>query len=274
MRIRRNTFNLILLTVCLVMILGFMGKQIIKSGILSDKKIIENENPAETSAPDVSEPPSDTEPEQSLPTDSKNQASSDTAYTFSNCDKSYFDDALFIGDSRTIGLSEYGFLNTADYFAVSGMNLYSLDKETITIDGTEYSFSQLLEAKDYKKIYLMLGINELGYDFDQTLKKYTALVDTLKASEPDAVIYVCANLHVTKTRSDENKIYNNQNIDRFNAKVAELADDHTIFYLDVNELFDDEEGNLKQEYTYDNAHVLGKYYVTWCEWLCTKAIVK
>ena len=51
-----------------------------------------------------------------------------------------------------------------------------------------------------------------------------------------------------------------------------MADDETIFYIDVNEVFDDGEGNLANEYTADNAHVLGKYYADWVTWLLTKTI--
>ena len=50
---------------------------------------------------------------------------------------------------------------------------------------------------------------------------------------------------------------------------------HTIHnYIDVNEIFDDENGNLRAEYTSDNTHILGKYYVNWTEWILTKAIVQ
>ncbi len=35
-------------------------------------------------------------------------------------------DVLFIGDSRTVGLSEYGDLGNADVFADSGMSVFNL----------------------------------------------------------------------------------------------------------------------------------------------------
>ena len=43
-----------------------------------------------------------------------------------NAQRSYFDDALFIGDSRTVGLYEYGDLSHALVIADSGMNIYKL----------------------------------------------------------------------------------------------------------------------------------------------------
>jgi len=38
-------------------------------------------------------------------------------------DTTYFDDALFIGDSRTVGLAEYGNLGQAEVLADSGMSV-------------------------------------------------------------------------------------------------------------------------------------------------------
>jgi lysophospholipase L1-like esterase len=133
---------------------------------------------------------------------------------------------------------------------------------------------QLLENNSYGKVYIMLGINELGYDFYAITNKYFKLVDTVKSLQPDAIIFVQANLHVTKIRSDSDKVYNNSNLDKFNRMISALADNKTVFYIDVNKNFDDENGNLSEDYSTDNTHVLGKYYMDWSEWLCTKAIAK
>ena len=49
---------------------------------------------------------------------------------FQKVDKSYLDDALFIGHSRTLGLMEYGGVSQASYFADSGMSVFNLEKTT------------------------------------------------------------------------------------------------------------------------------------------------
>ena len=188
--------------------------------------------------------------------------------TWTTVDTSYFDDALFIGDSRTVGLSEYGDLSNADFFATTGMSVYEVYDETVSVPSVgKVTLEQLLGSMTYGKVYIMLGINELGYYFDQTVEKYGQLVDYVREMQPNAVIYIQANLHVTKSRSDTDDIFNNKNIDRFNSAISEFANGSDIFYIDVNELFDDASGNLNQEYTSDNAHVLGKYYVVWCQWI-------
>lgn len=183
-------------------------------------------------------------------------------------DTSYFDDALFIGDSRTVGLSEYGDLGNAEVVADSGMNVHEIfDKNFVTRSGEKKSLERILSENRFGKIYLMLGINELGYDFDYTVAKYGKLVEKLRETQPDALIFLQANLHVTAGKSAASGIYNNENIDRFNQAVKQLADNRKLYYLDVNELFDDETGSLSEAYTADNAHVLGIYYADWVEWL-------
>lgn len=187
-------------------------------------------------------------------------------------DSTYFDDALFIGDSRTVGLSEYGNLGQAEVLADSGMSVYKIRKSSFHLrSGEKMSLDELLAARQFGKIYIMLGINELGYDFDQTVNRYREIVELIQTTQPGAIIFLKANLHITKEKSDTSPYYNNEGIDRFNDAVSKMADGKRIFYLDVNPLFDDGQGALNPEVTSDNAHILGKYYSTWVDWILTQA---
>ncbi len=195
-------------------------------------------------------------------------------YVETESDSTYFDDALFIGDSRTVGLKEYGTLNNADYFATPGLSVYTIPKTRMAVGDEELSLEDFLEQKDYGKIYLMLGMNELGYDFSQTVERYRTFVEELLNSEPGVILYLCANMHVTITRSENDAIYNNASINRMNAEIENLAEEKELPYLDINVLFDDEQGNLNAEYASDDSHVLGRYYETWCEWLQSKTVIR
>lgn len=202
----------------------------------------------------------------------KTETETDQEPVMYEADTSYFEDALFIGDSRTVGLHEYGDLGGAEVIADSGMNVYKIyEKEFMTAAGDEKLLETVLSETQYGKVYLMLGINELGYDFERTVSRYQELVGRIREAQPEAKIFLQANLHITKEKSEASPIYTNENIDRFNEAVEQMADNRTIFYLDVNELFDDEEGSLSKTYTVDNAHVLGKYYADWVEWILRHA---
>ena len=179
----------------------------------------------------------------------------------------FFQDTLFIGDSRTMGLAEYADLNNAVVFANTGMNVYRLYSLKNAVHDQEAYLEDILAKKQYRKIYLMLGINELGYDEAQTVKRYEEEVLKLQKSQPDAKIILEANLHVTAARSERDSIFNNAGIDRINENIRKIAEKYGLSYIDVNEIFDDGTGALNPDYTHDEVHVLGKYYQQWADWI-------
>mgnify|MGYP003375033128 CR=1 FL=1 len=83
-------------------------------------------------------------------------------YSFTQVDESYFDDAAFIGDSRTQGLLEYGGIEDhADFYCKTSLTVYNLfEKPKAFIqDGNEkITLEEALTRHSYKKIYLMIGI--------------------------------------------------------------------------------------------------------------------
>ena len=112
-------------------------------------------------------------------------------------------DALFIGDSRTVGLMEYAGIDGADYFCTVGMSVFNIHKKPVSVPNVgKVTLTELLNSKKYGKIYIMLGINEVGYKFSNTIEKYSELIEFVKSKQSDAVIFIQANLHVTKSRSD------------------------------------------------------------------------
>lgn len=190
-------------------------------------------------------------------------------------DKHYLDDALFIGDSRTVGLYYYGDIKNADFFCDVGMSIYNLPSTRVSVGkkGT-YSLDELLTKYKYGKVYIMMGINEAGYNIDDIDKKYAELIEKIKKSNPDAIIYICANLHVTTEKSNEKTRINNANIDSVNYRQRLLVDNKRTFYINANTIFDDDTGGLNPEYTGDNIHLFASCYEDWVEFLLTKTIVK
>ena len=207
--------------------------------------------------------------------DNKTESKKNSKHEKQTVGKEYFDDALFIGDSRTVGISEYGDLNNATFFANTGMSVYNVfDKKVSVPKVGKVKLDQLLTSKKYGKVYIMLGINELGYNSNNTLKKYKELVKFVQNKQNNAIIYIEANLHVTVEKSNKDKVINNVNINKFNNEISKLADNEKIFYIDINEKFDDKDGNLSSNYTQDNVHIYAKYYKEWSDWLSQNAVEK
>ena len=89
-------------------------------------------------------------------------------------DESYFDDVLFIGDSRTVGLRDMARLGQADYFCNVGMTVYTMFREGSTDRNYSYQrLETLLTEKTYGKIYLCLGtsahINKRQKDYHRDI---------------------------------------------------------------------------------------------------------
>lgn len=193
------------------------------------------------------------------------------AWEYAMADENYFNDAVFIGDSRTVGLYEYGGITGATFCASTGLTVYKLfEAKIVPVEGSKekQTVEELLSERQFAKIYLMIGINEMGVGTVETfMDQYKTVVAHLQELQPDAIIYVQAIMRVSAERSAQGDYINNEGIDVRNEEIAKLADGERIFYLDVNPLFCDEEGGIIQEYTTDGVHLRAKYITIWTDFL-------
>ncbi len=194
-----------------------------------------------------------------------------TAYDYVLENESYFNDAAFLGDSRTLGISDYAGLEGADFFCDNGMTIYKLlgdDGVTYQKTGEKVDLKEILQEKHYGKIYIMLGMNELGYgDTPMYLKQYLKVIQQIKEWQPGVIIYVMANLHVSQEKNNMESEFNNININDKNVASARLANGKDVFYLDCNPLFTDEEGYLLADLTFDGVHLYAQHYDKWRDFL-------
>ena len=197
-------------------------------------------------------------------------------YAFTEVPREYFDDALFIGDSRVTGVELYSGWDNLTYYAEGGMTVYSMfQSKTAQVEGQTLTIEEALRKRSFGKIYLEIGINEMGTGtVDSFMEAYEAAVDYLRELQPDAILYVCSIMYVEQSKSESDPIFNNPAIQERNDRIAALADGENIFYLDINEVVTDETGNLNPDYTWDEVHLLGKYDVIWLEYFSSHGIVK
>lgn len=227
--------------------------------------------PEEETTEETTQPPETTAPETTAPPIIEETTVADTsappAYTGEH-KSANFGNVLFIGDSRTVGLRDYANLGAADVFAENGLNVFQLFKDVINIPGKgQVTLENLLSAKQYDKIYIMLGINEIGYNLDKVIEFYGKALDKIQEYQPNTTIYIQANLLIQKSRSDRDPVYNNANMQYLNDHMAAFADGVKRIFIDVNPLFSDGAGNLSAQYAYDDFHLLGSYYAVWADWI-------
>lgn len=228
----------------------------------------EGETSADTQTETMTtEEPQPTEPSEELPKE----------VVYHTVDDSYFADALFIGDSRTVGMYEYGGLEKiSTFYASTGLTIYKMfDSKIVAVPGQKKKITveEALSEKQFAKIYLMIGINEMGTGtVESFMKAYGEAVQHLQQLQPDAVIYLQAIMKVTTERSAQGDYITNEGIEARNEEIAKLADDEKIFYLDVNPLICDETGGMVASYTYDGVHLKAQYIPIWLDFLKEHAV--
>ncbi|MCR5417514.1 MAG: hypothetical protein K6E84_01200 [Lachnospiraceae bacterium] len=196
-------------------------------------------------------------------------------------DESYFDDALFIGDSRVDGLADYGGLQDhATFVCRDSLTVYKLFDEQLRYKdpygnrGTA-SLSKVLSFRQYGKIYLQIGINEVGLGTTkQFYEEYRTALMKIRAAQPLAILYIDGIMHVTAGRSSSDSVMNNTNIVDRNRAIATLANGKDIFYLDMNPYVCDENGNLLSELSMDHAHLKASAHGRWKDFLMEHAAVR
>ncbi len=196
---------------------------------------------------------------------------------FQTVDTSYFDDALFIGDSRTEGLALYGSLTNADYFSSVGLSIFQVAEKQAGNPNTSESvtLSEKLASKQYGKIYLMLGLNELGTGTTESwAQTYADVIAQVRQAQPNAAIYLQSILLVSAAQDDPNGAINNATVRARNEALSRLENkaDH-IYYLNVNEAVADANGCLDSSLTNDGIHLIGTALSVWEDYLKQHVVV-
>lgn len=196
--------------------------------------------------------------------------------SYMTVENQYFDDAVFIGDSRTRSLELYADLGNATFLADTGLTIYTvLDKKiTPSTMTSKTTVRDYLSRHRFKKIYLMLGVNELGTGTAASFaESYRKTLDTIRELQPDAIIYVQAIIHISKAKHGEGTYINNNTIIERNEALRALVDNVHIFWLDANPVLCNDNGFLIDSYTFDGVHLQAKYVSIWTDWLRQHAVV-
>lgn len=190
----------------------------------------------------------------------------------------YFDDAAFVGDSITTGIALYDVMSGADVLASTGVSIEGLiDSPVLETDQGQITILQALALKDYRKVYLMVGANGLGYaTTEQVLASYTRLLDALAGQLPEGcLVYVQSILPVHESkytqRYNGNVILNSQ-IREINEGLMQLAGERGFYYLDLYSVFADETGAMPEADTPDGVHITSDGYMKWFDYLKVHAV--
>ena len=185
----------------------------------------------------------------------------------------YFDDAVFLGDSRTEGFRLYSGLNTGKYLYATGATVASVFNKSVDTPLGKMPLLDALQQMDCGKIYVMLGINELGWNGTDIFRNQSAkLIERLQADHPDATIVIQSILPVSARQDAKGSYVNNQRIDAYNQVLQELAETYGVVYLNVAEAVMDEDGYLRADWNFDGVHLNKAGCQAWPDYLRTHPV--
>ncbi len=197
-------------------------------------------------------------------------------------DASYFADAVFVGDSVSLKLTNYHMsqvcfdVNTA--FLTSGSlgvanAMWDLHREDAVHPSYQGELVTVVDgiAKTGKsKVYLMLGINDLGlYGVEGTVENFKTLTDRILAASPNVTLYIQS---VTPLLADYYSL-TNEKVLQYNELISEYCREKGWHYIDVASVLRDDSGCLKSEYCSDpgamGIHFTDEGCRVWADYLYT-----
>ena len=193
-------------------------------------------------------------------------------------DDAWFADAVLIGDSRTDGLRLYSGIRGVDFLCYKGLTVSEVmnDKPVIQTADGKIGVLQALAQEQYGKVYLSLGLNELGYNDDPLFRDtYRAVVDKIRELQPDADIYLQMLIPVNTQRCEETKqpgYISNRQVAVYNDIIRAIAAEKQVYLLNVGEIYTDENGELIYELTSDGVHFRKDGYKQWYAYLKTHTV--
>lgn len=184
-------------------------------------------------------------------------------------DASFFDDAVFVGDSVTLKLSYYAassgklgkaqFLTRGSYSASHAVR----DSMLLTYQGQDMRIEDAIAATGATKAFIMLGMNDIGlYGIDKTIENWGALVKRIQEKCPGVTIYIQSMTPIWT--GGETGDLNNENMDEYNKQLQAFAQREGIDFIDIAPYMKDSTGGLATRYCSDSfVHVTDLGSAAW-----------
>ena len=197
---------------------------------------------------------------------------------------SWFDNAVFIGDSVSVGLEYYQnstkalgnatMLCAVSFNAINALLPVSSTSLHPSYKGVKRLLEDNIKACGAKNVYIMLGMNGLTYSVDYTMERMETMINNILKKNPSVNIIIES---VTPMTNNSYLIarygYSNNRINQFNERLKKLCAKRKWYYVDVASALKDSSGALRTDFCSDNydmgIHVTNAACAAWVEYLKT-----
>ena len=177
-------------------------------------------------------------------------------------DDSYFSNSVFIGDSRMEGFRNSSGITQGTFLTGVGLSTSDMAEPIIATADGNISVYQGLSGRQYDRIYLMLGANDLGYyPWENFLPTFESVLKQFHELQPNAIIYVCSVIYVDESKVAAGFEYdNNDNVRTINGYILQACEELWYsYYMNLNEIFSNGYGSLLSDASSDGIHLYAPY---------------
>ena len=201
---------------------------------------------------------------------------------------SYFDDAVFVGDSVSLKLNYYaaasGALGNAKFLTAgslgSGNALWNVSSDSVhpVYNGEKRLIEDSIASMQADKVYIMLGMNDLAiYGVDGAVENLVKLIGRIQANAPEAKIIVQSMTPMTSTSTLLSSVgHTPQRIHEYNLKLMEVCKENGWYFLNVASVMYNTNGFLRRDYCSDpdgmGVHFTNAGCAAWVDYLSTHPI--
>lgn len=194
--------------------------------------------------------------------------------------EAWFADAVFIGDSITIGWKNYNNLmieNDPAFFGQtrflcegsygSGHALESISETSMhpIYAGEQHYVWDAVKLMGVKKVFILFGMNDLSiYGVDGSADKYEEVIDNILDINPGVELYIISAMYMY--RGSERDKLNNRNLYLYNQRLVEICARKGCEFVNIASHLIDEDGFVPDEYSSDQyVHQTYKAYAVWAD---------
>ncbi len=180
---------------------------------------------------------------------------------------SYFENTVLIGNSTIEGIGFYSLLPEATVYAEVGLTVTNIFNEELSDGKTAF---ELIADGNFDKIYICLGLNELGWEYSDIFKeRYESVIEEIRTIAPDAEIYIQSILPVAVKKTEADPIFNNTKIEEYNTLISEICKEQGLHLIYYPEEILTPEGTLLDEASTDGVHLTRSYLSIYADYLKT-----
>lgn len=169
----------------------------------------------------------------------------------------FFDDAGVIGDSVSYSLvlwaAQTGEMGTATFLVRGGNGIagYVNRYKTINYQGLEMTIEDAVEMSGAKKLFIMIGVNDLGFmTVEETMDYFRIMMDRILERCPDVDVYLESLLPVWEDGIQGTK---NADVNAYNVLLEQYAQEKGFHYVEVASYIMDHTGGMAKPYCADSS---------------------